>query len=167
MTKKRVIVITGNGKGKTTAAVGTIIRSLGHKKKTAIIKFFKKTPSGEDKILRFLGVEVYLFGKKGFFNPKKIPRSLKKEIEKGWLKAQKLGNKVNLLVLDELNLALAGNLLPKEEVKDFIRKTKAHLIFTGRCAPLWLIRLADTVSRINEIKHVFKKGGRAEKGIEE
>ena len=166
MRQKRIIVITGKGKGKTTSALGTLIRALGHRQKAAVIKFFKKTPSGEDKILRSLGVRVYLFGTKNFFNPKKIPQDLKKEIQKGWQKAQRLGNKVDLLVLDEINLVLAGNLLPTEEVKNFIRKSQAHLIFTGRCAPLWLIRLADTVSRINEVKHIFQKGGRAEKGIE-
>lgn len=164
--KKRVLVITGEGKGKTTAGVGIIIRSLGHKKKVEIIKFFKQSPSGEDAILKKLGVKIHYFGINGFFDPKNIPNTIKKKVKKGWATAQKLGDKTDVLVLDEINLALAGNLISKEETKKFIAKTKAHLIFTGRYAPIWLKRSADTVSNIKEVKHIFQRGGEAEKGIE-
>ena len=166
---KRIIVITGNGKGKTTSAIGIIIRSLGYKKKVAIVKFFKAQTSGEDEILKKLSVKVYNFGQKQFFNPKKIPQALKKKIEAGWKMAQKLGNQVgglDLLILDEINLALAGNLIPKTDVKNFIDESLAHLVFTGRLAPRWLKNLADTVSEIKEIKHIHEKGIDAQKGIE-
>jgi len=164
--KKRVLIITGNGKGKTTASIGIIIRSLGHKKRVALIKFFKGQKSGEDKILKKLGIEIYKFGQEQFFNPKKIPKTLKRKIQQGWEQTQKLSEQVDLLIMDEVNLALAGDLIKKEEVKNFIKNSKAHLVFTGRFAPLWLKRLADTVSEIKDIKHKYQNGGGPEKGIE-
>jgi len=164
--KKRVLVITGKGKGKTTSAIGLIIRSIGNRQKAAIVKFFKKRPSGEDRILQKLGVKLYLFGIKEFFDPKKIPVSLKKEINKGWERTKKLGSKVDILVLDEINLVLAGKLISKQEVKNFITFSTANLVFTGRYAPDWLKKSADTISEIKDIKHIFRCGGKAEKGIE-
>jgi len=160
---KRLIIITGNGKGKTTAGIGIIIRSLGHQRKCAFIKFFKSTPSGEDKILKKLGVKILKFKISQFFNPKKIPNKLEKETKTLWEKTQKLANEFDLIVLDEINLVLAADLIKKSEFKNFIKNTKAHIVCTGRAAPLWLKKIADTISIINDQKNT----GISTKGIEE
>lgn len=159
---KRLLVITGDGKGKTTASIGIIIRSLGYKKKIGLFKFFKSQPSGEDKILKRLGIKIYQFKIAQFFNPKKIPQSIISETKNLWQKIEELESQFNLLVLDEINLALKANIIKKETFIDFAKNTNANLVCTGRAAPSWLKNLADTVSEIKDIKN----HSQAQKGIE-
>lgn len=163
---KRLLIITGNGKGKTTASIGIIIRSLGYKKKIGLFKFFKSQLSGEDKILKRLGIKIYQFKIAQFFNPKKIPKKLIEETKNLWQKIEELESQFDLLVLDEINLALKAHIIKKETFIGFAKKTKVNLICTGRSASSWLKNLADTVSEIKDIKHTFVSGTKAQKGIE-
>jgi len=163
---KRILVITGNGKGKTTSAIGLIIRSLGHKKKVSLFKFFKSQPSGEDKILKNLGVKIFKFKKAFFFKPSKIPKDLKIECQRLWREVEKESENKNLVILDEINLALSANIIKKEVFKKFLNTTKSNIVCTGRNAPLWLQKIADTVSEIKEKKHIYIKGIKAQEGIE-
>jgi cob(I)alamin adenosyltransferase len=166
MKNKRILVVTGNGKGKTTASVGIIIRSLGYNKKVGLFKFFKSKTSGEDKILKRLGVKIFKFKTSQFFNPKKIPQSIISETHNLWQKVKNLQSQFNLLVLDEINLALAAHIIRKEEFINLTNTTKANLVCTGRAAPVWLKKIADTVSEIKDTKHTYRTGRQAEKGIE-
>ncbi|MDD3773809.1 MAG: cob(I)yrinic acid a,c-diamide adenosyltransferase [Patescibacteria group bacterium] len=166
MKNKRILVITGNGKGKTTAAIGIIIRSLGHEKKVGFFKFFKSKLSGEDKILKKLGVRIFQFKKAQFFNPQKIPKNLIKECEALWQKVLKNKDQFDLIVLDEINLALSAQIITKKDFINFAQNTKANLICTGRAAPIWLKKIADTVSEIKDIKHDLGIGNQTQQGIE-
>jgi cob(I)alamin adenosyltransferase len=166
MKNKRILVITGDGKGKTTASIGIIIRSLDYKNKIALFKFFKAGPSGEDKILKKLGVKIFKFNQAQFFNPKKIPDSVISETKKLWQKVLAESKKFDLIILDEINLALAAYIIRKEEFLELLENSPADLVCTGRAAPIWLKKLADTVSEIKNIKHSFNSGTSAQKGIE-
>ena len=174
-TKGLVIVYTGDGKGKTTAALGMALRAAGHGKKILIIQFIKSFKRyGELKFVRKYdcGIEIKTMGK-GYVKIKG-DRFPIEEHEKAARKAfefardQVLSKKYHIVVLDEINIALDKKLLPLKEVTDLIRQKSPslHLILTGRGAPKKLIQLADLVSEVKEIKHPFRKGISAQKGIE-
>jgi len=170
MGKNNIYLWTGTGAGKTTSALGVALRCLGHNKKVVIIQFMKgRKDIGEYKIRKKLGknYKIYQFGKKGWVNLKKPDESDKKQAEKGLMFAERmLKEKPDLLVLDEINLAAAIGLL---KVKDILRllnkapeKTNVYLI--GRYAPKELIKRADFVNEVIEVKH--PKYWKAKKGIE-
>lgn len=165
-------IYTGDGKGKTTAAIGQAIRALGNGLKVCFIQFFKKTPSGEIKILKKLGIETILSGI-GFFKilgNKNPPQKHKKVFQKAFkIAKEKISSgKYDLIILDELCLALSYKLIGKKEVISLLgeKPKKLDLILTGRGAPLWLTKLADLVTQMKKIKHPFDKGVGARKGIE-
>ena len=171
------LVITGNGKGKTTSAIGIAIRGLGWGKKIAIA-FFDKEGShyGEQHIFDFLqdSISVLRFGQQRF--DEKIGKFRFKNTDEDRNEAKKGVSKVLrlykqnyfLIICDELINCLNLGLVDKKSVKDLINKCpkKTHLMFTGRNAPSWMIKKADLVSEIKEVKHYFKKGVKAVKGID-
>ncbi len=171
-TRKGVLlVVTGNGKGKTTSAFGTALRGLGHGFKVAVIQFMKGRIYGELAVLRDrLGVDVYQFGRNAFVDPKK-PDPLDLELarqglDKAWeiVRAQQH----DLLILDEIIYVTSYDLLPENEVLALARARPRwmDLILTGRGASAELIELADTVSDVREIKHHYKKGIESRAGME-
>jgi cob(I)alamin adenosyltransferase len=114
-------------------------------------------------------LKVYQFGRKGFVNPQNPSKEDRALARKGFEFAKKvLKRKPNLLILDEINLAIAFGLLELREVMDFLRKVPKSIdvVLTGRRASTKLYRLADGVSVVKKVKHVFDKGVRARKGIE-
>ncbi len=178
MQKRRkglVIVYTGDGKGKTTAALGMALRAAGHKKKTLIVQFIKNFKSyGELKFVKKYdcGIEIKSIGK-GYVKIKgdKHPFGEHVKAAKQALKSAKekiLSKEYDIVVLDEINIALDKRLLTLEEVIELIKQkpSSLHLVLTGRSAPKKLLQHADLVSEVKEIKHPFKKGTVAQKGIE-
>jgi cob(I)alamin adenosyltransferase len=174
-TKGLVIVYTGDGKGKTTAALGMALRAAGHGKKILIIQFIKSFKRyGELKFVKKYdcGIEIKTMGKgyvkmRGDVHPfGEHVKAAKKTLE--FARKQIESKKYHIVVLDEINIALDKKLIPLTEVVDLIEQKPAalHLILTGRGAPEKLIQLADLVSEVKEIKHPFKKGFPAQKGIE-
>ena len=174
-TKGLVIVYTGDGKGKTTAALGMALRAAGHGKKILIIQFIKSFKRyGELKFVKKYdcGIEIKTMGKgyvkiKGDVHPfEEHVKAAKKTLE--FARAQIQSKKYQIVILDEINIALDKKLLTLKEVTDLIRQKPPdlHLILTGRGAPKKLIQLADLVSEVREIKHPFRKGIPAQKGIE-
>lgn len=174
MLKKRlkapVYLWTGNGWGKTTSALGAALRCLGHSYKVVIIQFMKgrKDRIGEYKIKKSLpGFEIYQFGRKGWVNLKKPSDEDRKLARKGLEFAKKKAKeKPFLLVLDEINLAVAIGLLNEKEVINFLDKIpeKVHVYMTGRYATKGLIKRADYANEI-----VLRKGPKkliGEKGID-
>jgi len=171
-TRKGVLlVVTGNGKGKTTSAFGTALRGLGHGFKIAVVQFMKGRIYGELEVLRDrLGVDVYQFGRNAFVDPKKPdPRDLelaRQGLDKAWeiVRAQQH----DLLILDEIIYVASYGLLPENEVLALARARPRwmDLILTGRGASAELIELADTVSEVREIKHHYKKGIESRAGME-
>ena len=174
-TKGLVIVYTGDGKGKTTAALGMALRAAGHGKKILIIQFIKSFKRyGELKFVKKFdcGIEIKTMGK-GYVKIKgdRFPFQEHVKAAKQALKFardQISSKKFDIIVLDEINIALDKKLLTVKEVTDVIKQKPPdlHLILTGRGASKKLIQLADLVSEVKEIKHPFTKGIPAQKGIE-
>jgi cob(I)alamin adenosyltransferase len=173
--KKRqglVQVFTGNGKGKTTAALGTILRAAGHGLKVFIVFFMKgKYEYGEFSTLaRLPNVNMVSFGFRQLTDPTNVKPA---EIEQARLALEAareavLSGNYDLVVMDEVNVALGFNLIELDEVIKLIREKppNVELILTGRYADPRLIELADLVTEMVKVKHPFDKGIKARKGIE-
>lgn len=159
----RVYIYTGEGQGKTTAALGLAIRAAGHGKPVAVIQFLKKGDYGETN-LSFMSVEQY--GRSGFVvEPTGLDRTL---AEQGLSAAERaLTRQPFLLILDEINVAVALGLLTVTEVLHLLKKRgDTHIVLTGRNAPQAFIEVADVVTRMQKIKHRFDAGGKAQQGLE-
>ena len=174
MAKKGLILLyTGNGKGKTTAALGQALRAAGHNFKIAIVQFIKNMDNtGEVKAARKIfadHLEIYPMGT-GFTWDAKDKEELRRAAEKGWALAKdKIKNgRYNIVILDELTYPLNYGLLDQDEVVEFLQQKpeSLHIIITGRDAGDRLIDLADLVTEMKEIKHPYQKGVKATKGIE-
>ena len=171
--KGLILLYTGNGKGKTTAALGQVLRAAGHGFKAAIIQFIKNLENtGEIKAAKKIfaeHLEIYPMGT-GFTWDAKDLAELHRAAEKGWALAREKINsgKYRMIILDELTYALNYGLLNQDEVIAFLEQKpeKLHIIITGRDASEKLINLADLVTEMKEIKHPFQKGIKAMKGIE-
>jgi len=173
--KGLVVVITGNGKGKTTTALGIAVRACGHNLRTCIIQFMKgDIYAGEwDGIKKMnCGVELISTGK-GFCGIQGNPYPFKEHRENAQeaiqLARQKMeSGELDILILDEINNALSLHLVDLEQVLKVIRRKppRMHLVLTGRDAHPQVIELADTVSEINEIKHAYRRGIEPQPGID-
>lgn len=160
-------IYTGNGKGKTTSALGLSLRAIGHGKKVCFIQFMKGYEYGET-LVKVKNLKIKQFGRKNFVDKKN-----KKDIElakEGLEFAKKVikSKKYDLVVLDEINVAVNFNLIPLEDVINLIKNKpkETEIILTGRYAKKELIELADYVSEIKEVKHPYQRGIKARKGIE-
>ncbi|MCL4382462.1 MAG: cob(I)yrinic acid a,c-diamide adenosyltransferase [Patescibacteria group bacterium] len=176
-----IIVYTGNGKGKTTAALGLALRAAGWGKKVLVIQFLKKQVSGEVKALYEIQkkfqisnfkfqIDVEQYGTKDFVNPKRLKpvdyKEAKKALESS--KYQVLSSKYELIILDEINVAVKFGLIKLEDVLQIIndKPKKLDLVLTGRFACPEIIRKADLVTEFTEVSHPFQKGEKARKGID-
>ncbi|MBP1697301.1 MAG: cob(I)yrinic acid a,c-diamide adenosyltransferase [Deltaproteobacteria bacterium] len=173
--KGLVVVITGNGKGKTTTALGIAVRACGHNLRTSIIQFMKgDIYAGEWDGIKKMNCQVELISTgKGFCGIQGNPYPYREHRENAQeairLARQKLeSGQFDILILDEVNNALSLSLVDLEQVLEVIRRKPAaiHLVLTGRDAHPQVIELADTVSEINEIKHAYRKGIEPQPGID-
>jgi len=170
---RRVLLFTGDGKGKTTAAMGMAVRAVGHDMRVCIIQFIKNDPeTGERKTLSLLpGVEFIQAGL-GFVpsrDHKDFPAHRQAAQIALKIAEERLFRKAcDLIILDEICTACAMNLIPVEEVLHLIDITPPAMIFvlTGRDAPHALIDIADTVTVMDNLKHGLQAEIRAEKGVE-
>ena len=165
-----VQVYTGNGKGKTTSAIGQAIRAVGHGFKVIMLQFMKgKINYGELKATQPNFI-IEQWGRPDFVN-KSAPDKVDIELaQKGLARAKEviMSGKYDMVILDEINVALDFGLIPLDEVIELI-KTKpkqVELILTGRYAPKEIIELADLVTEMRELKHHYQKGIQAREGIE-
>lgn len=175
-----VLINTGNGKGKTTAALGTAIRAWGDGQRVLILQFIKGSwKYGELEAVRALGglngnLEIRSMGDGFVFHNKKEDAAefaRKKQLaQDAWAEAVRevMSDRWDLIVLDEINYAIHFGMISEEEVAKLIhdRPARLNLILTGRYATERLIGLADTVTEMQPVKHAFEKGIRARKGIE-
>ncbi len=165
-----VHVYTGNGKGKTTAALGLAVRAAGRGYKTFIGQFLKGVEYGELKIEEFTNglVKIRQFGKKTFVHD--ITEEDIKLAEKGFEECRKaiFSGNYHIVVLDEINVAIYFRLIKTEDVVKLIKEKPkgVEIVLTGRYAPKVLIEIADLVSEIREVKHYYQKGIEARDGIE-
>jgi cob(I)alamin adenosyltransferase len=173
--KGLIVVITGNGKGKTTSALGMALRACGHGMRICIIQFMKgDLYAGEWDGIRQLecAIELHSTGK-GFCgiqgNPYPWAEHRANAQDAIDLVHEKMSTgSCDLLILDEINNALKLKLVDLEQVLEILRGKPSlmHLVLTGRNAHPDVIELADTVSEINEIKHAFRQGIEPQPGID-
>ncbi len=164
-------IYTGNGVGKTTAALGLALRFLGRGKRVALVQFLKKQPSGEITALaRFDGCRVRRFGTENFLIDRPPDREDYREAEAGLAEAERIlkGDGVDLLILDEVNVALDLGLVPLTRVEKLIGDCpgETELVLTGRNCPPPLLARADYVSEIREVRHPFRRGVPPRAGVE-
>lgn len=160
-----LFVITGDGKGKTTGALGMVVRAIGHNGKCAVLQFIKSDPQncGEYRTLKNNGVEWKNYGC-GFTWEQDSLNKTAELCRQGWndFKRMYCSGEFFLIVLDEFTYVLEENLIDRAEVLSFLKKNKSdttHLVITGRRASSDITEIADTVSEIKEIKHHFNSAG--------
>jgi len=169
----RILIFTGDGKGKTTAALGMAVRAHGHEIPVAIIQFVKSdVKTGEFAVLSKLpGVEIFVTGR-GFVPPETDPRFGEhlRAAEEGLRIASEAAcsGRYGLVILDEGCYAVARHLIPEEHVLRLLKEKApgVTVVLTGRGATEGLIAAADTVSEIQCVKHGFDSGRKATKGVE-
>lgn len=166
-----ILVHTGNGKGKSSSAFGMMARALGHNMRVGVVQFIKGSFStGEETFFRrFPEVEYHVMGEGYTWETQDRERDVAKA-QAAWQIAQDMlrNPKLQLVVLDEINIALKLRYIKIEQVLDALRNRPAmqHVVLTGRAAPDALIEVADTVTEMRPIKHAFDVGIQAQSGIE-
>ena len=167
-----LLVHTGNGKGKSSSAFGMLARALGHGMKVGVVQFIKGAAStGEEAFFRRFPDEVryHVMGEGFTWETQDRQRDIAKAREAWAVAAELLSDpEIGLVVLDELNIALKyGDLELAPVLADIeSRPLLQHVVVTGRGAPDGLIEAADTVTEMGLIKHAFKAGVKAQKGVE-
>jgi cob(I)alamin adenosyltransferase len=170
------LVYTGDGKGKTTAAIGLTVRAAGNRMRVFFLQFIKgQWKSGEREILRSLpGVDLAVTGRgftiEGLRNPNIPMEDHAAAAAHGWQAAQHIVHaaEYDMVVLDEILGAVTAGLVPLEELLELVRTKPpdVFLVLTGRGAPAQLVEVADLVSEVQPIKHPFDRGVKAQRGIE-
>ena len=173
LSKGYIQIYTGNGKGKTTAALGQAVRAAGNGLKIFIVMFMKDFPYGELKSLQLLSqwIELEQFGNDRFVFHKQVPNKNDLQAAKcGFQHARDaiLSEKYDLVILDEVCVAIYYSLLKMEDILSLVdeKPEMVELILTGRYCPTEWIDKADLVSEMLEIKHYYNKGILARKGFE-
>ncbi len=186
-------IYTGNGKGKTTAAIGLAVRALGAGMQVYIMQFMKSLAYSEQKILQGFAPQLLLrttgkpffIAEEGMLSPEererwgsevvifpkgRPPADYVASLEKGFLTAEKeiLSGRYSLAVLDELNVALFFGLIGRTQTESMLDRLpeETELVITGRNAPDWLLDRADLITEMKEIRHYYSKGIEARLGIE-
>jgi cob(I)alamin adenosyltransferase len=165
-----LLVLTGNGKGKTTAAFGTATRAVGHGKKVGVIQFIKgEWPNGERNLLEPHGVEFQVMAT-GFTWNTQDKEGDTVACLSVWQHAKRMmaDNALDMVILDELTYMVAYDYLPLEEVLTALRNRPQHqtVIITGRGCHRDILEMADTVSELRPVKHAFDAGIKAQLGID-
>lgn len=169
-----VQVYTGNGKGKTTAAMGLAFRATGDGMEVKVVQFLKSWKTGElESAKRFDNLEILRFEKvKGFtweLNEEELAQ-LKSEVRVGFdfVKGLVENRGCDILILDEVMASISGGFIGEDEIVELIEKKPKdmELILTGRNVPEKIMEKADLITEMREIKHYYKKGVPAREGIE-
>jgi len=166
-------VYTGNGKGKTTAALGLAFRAAGHGFMTYVAQFLKGQPTGEGEAAKKLEplLRIEQFGREGFITVKDGPGDEDVALaRKGLERAREamLSGAYRIVVLDEINTAVHFKIVPERDVLDFldVSPESVEIVLTGRYAPASFIDRADLVTEMKDVKHYFDQGVPAREGIE-
>ena len=166
-----IVLLTGNGKGKSSSAMGMICRSLAYDMKVGVVRFLKgEQASGEDIFLKNQkGISIFLM-KAGFtWDTQNKQLDMEKALE-AWVEAKNFLNdpEIGLVVLDEITYMVSYNYIDEKSIIKALsgRPKNQHVVITGRAASKNLIEIADTVSEVKNIKHAFSENIRAQKGID-
>lgn len=170
--KGLIVITTGNGKGKSSSGFGMVARALGHGMKAGIVQFIKGAFStGEETFFRRFPeeVEYHVMGDGFTWDTQNREKDIETSI-RAWQVAKRMLNdeKIDILLLDELSLVLKYQYLAIGDVIHDLQNRPAmqHVIITGRGANDQLIEIADTVTMMNDVKHAFRAGIKAQKGVE-
>jgi cob(I)alamin adenosyltransferase len=172
--KGLLIVHTGTGKGKTSAALGMVFRHIGHGYPVGVVQFTKSPAwdTGEARVLAKFPelVTLHIMGEGFTWETQDRARDIAAATA-GWERAKELirDDRYRMVLLDELNIVLRYEYLPIEDVLNFLRDEKPadkHVVITGRNAHASLIEMADLVTEMTLIKHPFRQGVKAQKGVE-
>jgi cob(I)alamin adenosyltransferase len=165
-------IYTGNGKGKTTAALGLAVRAAGHGLRVIIIQFMKgKINYGElQTVKKIPNISIEQYGRPDFVNPENPgPEDIRLAGE-GFKRASEaiMSKKYDVVVLDEINVAVCFGLLKAKEVVSLLEKRpkKVELVLTGRYMPEEFVRYADLITECREVKHYFNDGIQAREGFD-
>ena len=167
-----VQVYTGDGKGKTTAALGLALRAAGHGLRTYIGQFLKGRTCGELKILKRLSpnVTVAQYGIDAWVRADNVTLEQRDAAQRGLAQAWQafLGGEYDIVVLDEVNMAVYFGVLTEEEILELVanKPSQIELLLTGRRAPQAILERADLVTEMQEVQHPFHRGVPARPGIE-
>ncbi len=173
--KGLLVVYTGNGKGKTTAALGMTVRAVGYDWKICIVQFIKGSwkygeLDGIKKLAPNVELNVMGQGFVGIVDDDKPFEDHRTAAKKAFELAREkmLSGKYQLVILDELNVAVSLGLISDDELQELVEQKPEmlHLVITGRGATQWLIDKADLVTEMTEIKHPYQKGILAQKGVD-
>tara|TARA_B110001452_G_scaffold248934_1_gene236076 strand:+ start:151 stop:759 length:609 start_codon:yes stop_codon:yes gene_type:complete len=164
------MVITGNGKGKSTAGFGTVLRAVGHGQKASVVQFVKgQWPCGERNVLEKLGVEFCVMGT-GFTWNTQDKELDTKAAQAAWQEAKKMlaDESQDIVLLDELTYMVSYHYIDVEEVVQAIknRPPMQHVIITGRACHRALLDIADTISEVKPTRHAFENGVKARIGFD-
>lgn len=166
-----LLVLTGNGKGKSSSAFGMVARALGHGMKVGVAQFIKnRTDTGEEAFFsRQTGVEWHVLGDGFTWDTQDREQDIA-TARRGWQVAERMlaDPSIDIVVLDELTYLLSYGYLEQDAVLDAIasRPPMQHVVVTGRGASPELVELADTVSEITNVKHAYRAGVKAQKGVD-
>ena len=166
-----MLVATGDGKGKTTAAMGTVLRALSRDWKVCVVQFLKsgKWKSGEARLLSDLGAEWHIMGDGFTWEVDDLGRSAEMARSAWSVAKEAIGSgRYQLVVLDEITYPVNWGWVPADEVAGCIgsRPPKVNVFVTGRDAPASLVDIADTVTDMRNVKHAYEAGIREAKGID-
>ena len=166
-----IVLLTGNGKGKSSSAMGMICRALGYDMKVALVRFLKgDQQTGEDLFLENHPNIVSAHMKSGFTWDTQDQELDKKKARETWTEAKQFlkNPKIAVVVLDEITYMINYNYLDESEILDSLanRPKDQHVVITGRAASQGLIDASDTVSEVEDVKHAFRANIRAQKGID-
>jgi len=169
----RLLVLTGDGKGKTSSASGMLLRAVGHGHRAVLARFLKARPSGEVAVLERVGVEV-VGGGRGFLPANSASEAFARHArtaDQAWSDAASILRSIEgpaLVVLDEICTAMSRGALDHDRVREVLQEPRegVAVVCTGRVAPRWLCELADTVSEVVCRKHAYQAGIPATKGVE-
>jgi cob(I)alamin adenosyltransferase len=166
-----LVVITGNGKGKSTSGFGTVLRAIGHGQKAGVVQFIKgsKWECGEMNILKQFSIQHYVMGT-GFTWETQNTETDIAAAKVAWQKSKEMLNDENLdiVLLDEMTYMVKYGYIELDEIIEVLnnRPKMQHVLITGRACHRRLIELADTVSEVQPIKHAFEAGVKAQKGLD-
>lgn len=168
--KGLLLIITGNGKGKSTSGFGTVARAVGHDKKTAVAQFIKGTwANGERNLLEKLGVEFHVMAT-GFTWETQNKSADTEAAQKVWQECKRLltDESIDVVLFDELTYMVSYGYIELDEVVEALnnRPKMQSVIITGRGAHRTLIEMADTVSEVKNVKHAFESGVKALQGVD-
>ena len=173
LTSGYIQIYTGNGKGKSTAAIGQAVRAAGCGLRTYIVQFMKEFPYSEIKSLKHLKewITIKQFCGDEFVYKKEPPDNIEMDKAQRGLasaKAKMLSGKYDIIILDEVCVSIYFGLFSDEEILTFIKQKpdNVELILTGRYCPDKLLDKADLVTEMNEVKHYYQDGVTSRKGIE-